>query len=67
MRTITSKKIEAIKNGKSLGIFSSCNELSRQSEKLFGVKLVSSSISRVCTGKKPQYKGFTFKYVEEDK
>lgn len=64
MRTITSKKIEAIKNGKSLGIFLSCNELSRQSEKLFGVKLVSSSISRVCTGKKPQYKGFTFKYVD---
>ncbi|EGT3619822.1 hypothetical protein FJ641_10510 [Clostridium perfringens] len=63
---LCSKKVEIFKNNKSLGIFPSCNELERKSEGLFGVKLLNSAISRVCTGKKSQYKGFTFKYVEED-
>ena len=42
-------------------MFKSTIELERQSEKLFGV-----TISRVCLGEKPQYKGFTFKYVENN-
>ncbi|HJG96735.1 MAG TPA: hypothetical protein K8V90_06500 [Romboutsia timonensis] len=58
------KQIEIFKDGESLGIFESCAELSRQSEKVFGVKLLSSNISRVCNGKLKQHKGFTFKYVE---
>lgn len=60
------KKVEIFKDNKSLGIFSSCSELERQSEKLFGVRFLHGNMSSVCTGKKPQYKGFTFKYVEED-
>lgn len=63
---ITSKKVEIFKDRKSLGIFESCNELSRQSEDLFGVKLNTSNISAVCLGKLDQYKSFTFKYVENN-
>ena len=64
---ITSKKVEIFKDRKSLGIFESCNELSRQSENLFGVKLNTSNISAVCLGKLDQYKSFTFKYIENNK
>ncbi|MBI6006005.1 hypothetical protein H8J86_08555 [Clostridium perfringens] len=61
------KKVEVFKDNKSLGIFSSCAELERQSEKLFGVKLFKSNIGHVCLGRRKQHKGFTFKYVEENK
>lgn len=60
------KKVEAFKSGQSLGIFSSCAELERQSEELFGVKLNNSKISSVCRGKRKQHKGFTFKYIEDN-
>ncbi|MDM0660136.1 hypothetical protein QTH47_13505 [Clostridium perfringens] len=57
------KKVEIFKNGQSLGMFPSGAELERQSENLFGIKLSTSKISLVCLGKKPQHKGFTFKYA----
>lgn len=57
------KKVEIFKNNKSLGIFPSCAELERQSEELFGVKLLNGGISRACTSDRKQYKGFTFKYI----
>lgn len=57
------KPIEIFKDGKSLGIFESGAELERQSEELFGVKLIRSGVSSVCKDKISQYKGFTFKYV----
>lgn len=63
---VCSKPIEIFKNGESLGIFPSCAELERQSEELFGVKLSHSKISLVCNNKKPQYKGFTFKLVNDN-
>ena len=63
------------KGGKALGkpvicietghIFKSLADTSRESEKEFGVKLEKSCISQVCLGKKKQYKGFTFKYINE--
>ncbi|EGT3618567.1 hypothetical protein FJ641_04030 [Clostridium perfringens] len=59
-----SKKVEIFKAGSSLGIFNSVTELERKSEELFGIKLINSNISMVSTGKKRQYKGFTFKYVD---
>lgn len=59
------KRIQVFKDGESLGIFESCAELSRQSEKLFGVKLLHGSISRVCNGERKHHHGYTFKYVEE--
>lgn len=59
----TGKAVEIFNNDVSLGIFESCAELERQSEKLFGVKLSSKSISAVCTGKMGNYKGFAFKYT----
>lgn len=59
----SSKTVEIFKDGISLGIFPSCAELERQSEKLFGVRLTVSKISLVCLGKKSQYKGYTFKYT----
>lgn len=65
------------KNGKSLGrkisifkddivleTFYSSGELERQSEKMFGTKLLQCAISSVCSGKLKQYKGYTFKYVD---
>lgn len=58
-----SKTVEVFKGSISLGIFESCAELERQSEERFGVKLLNSKISQVCLGKKSQYKGFTFKYI----
>lgn len=61
------KKVEIFKNGKSLGVFESCSGLERQSKKLFNTKLLAFFISQVCREIKSQYKGFTFKYVEENK
>lgn len=62
----TSKRVEIFKDEKSLGVFESASNLERQSEEVFGIKLLQSAISSVCLGKKPQYKGFTFKYVENN-
>lgn len=60
------KSVEILKNDKSLGIFKSVIELERQSEELFGVKLLSGHISKVCRDEKPQYKGYTFKYITKE-
>lgn len=62
------KQVEIFKNGQSLGIFESITELEEKSIELFGVKLLVSAISAVCNGKyvKPQYKGFTFKFLENN-
>lgn len=62
------KKIKVFKNGTEIydKIFNSCHELDELSEEIFGVKLNYSAISRVCRGVKPQYKGFTFKYIENN-
>lgn len=62
-RISSCKQVEIFKDGKSLGIFPSCSELSKQSEKLFGIKLLENSISEVCRGRRKSNKGFTFKYV----
>lgn len=62
----TGKPVEIFKNGKSLGVFESCHELERQSEKLFGVKLGHSAISAVCRGKQNTHRGYTFHYVTKD-
>ena len=60
-----SKQVEVFKDEISLGIFPSCHELERQSEKLFGIVLKSGSISEVAKngGRLKKYKGFTFKYI----
>ena len=58
-----SRRVEIFKDGISLGIFKSCSELSRQSEKLFNIKLDYRSILFVATGKGQNYKGFNFRYV----
>ena len=57
------KIVEVLKDKESLGIFSSIVELEKQSEELFGVKLIGSKISQVATGKSKSYKGFVFKYI----
>jgi len=53
------------KNQKYIYLFKSGRSLERQSEKLFETKLWQANISAVCRGKKPQYKGYTFKYVQD--
>lgn len=62
---IVSKQVEIFKDKISLGIFPSCSELERRSENLFGFKLSRHAISLVYRGKQKQYKGFTFKYINE--
>jgi hypothetical protein len=57
------KKVEIFKDGISLGVFNSATELAIDSEKLFGVKLLSSGISRVCSKIIKSHKGFIFNYV----
>lgn len=57
------KPVEIFKNGQSMGVFNSCGQLERESQRLFGIKLIQSMISMVCTGKRKQYKGFTFNYI----
>jgi len=59
------KMIAIFKDKNILSIFESASKLSRQSEKLFGVKLTISSISNACLGKIEQYNGYTFKYTED--
>ena len=59
------KQVEVFKDGKSLGVFESCHELERKSEKLFGVKLNNSNIASVCRGERPHHKGYTFKYFSK--
>ena len=59
-----SKRVEIFKNEISLGIFPCTMELERQSEELFGKKLLHSSISAVCLGKRKSHKGFQFKFVD---
>lgn len=61
------KGVSVYKNEMLLGMFSSCSELERKSEELFGIKMISSEISSRLNpndkkGKymKP-YKGFTLK------
>jgi len=60
------KQIEVFKDDSNLGIFTSIMELEKQSESLFGVKLLHSKISAVCLGKRKHHKGFTFKYVNNN-
>lgn len=61
------KPVEILKNRQSLGIFFSVTQLERQSKKLFGVKLLQGQISSVARGERNSYKGFTFKYIIENK
>lgn len=55
------KPVEIFKNGISLGIFESIADLSRQSERLFGIKLDGGNISKAYNGKRKDLKGFIFK------
>ena len=58
------KQVEVFKEGVSLGIYESCNELSRKSLNDFGVEFLISEISNVCNGKRKSHKGYTFKYIK---
>lgn len=51
-------------NQKELGVFDSINQLARESEKYFGVKLSTGAISNVCHGVGKTYKGFKFAFKE---
>lgn len=64
LNKLNCKKVEVFRNGISLGMFSSCVQLEKQSEELFGVKLLSCKISEVCNGKTKHHKGYTFKYTK---
>lgn len=57
------KVVEVFKNDTSLGVFESCADVDRQSEKLFGIKLHKKEIAKVCRGVYKTHNGFVFKYV----
>ena len=63
------KLIGMFKDGILLEMFESATEIMRQSEKLFGIKLICGEISKICNINSKrhgnQYKGFTFKYVSD--
>lgn len=63
-RTISEKQLKPIivlKNSIQIGEFKSISECEQKSLELYGVKLISTNISRVLKGKSKQYKGYTFK------
>ncbi|OSA92826.1 UNVERIFIED_ORG: hypothetical protein B2H93_13445 [Clostridium botulinum] len=60
---VMSKPVEIFKDEISLGIFESVSELDRRSEEVFGIHLLFGGVAKVCQGKARQYKGFTFKYI----
>lgn len=51
-------------NQNELAVFNSINELERESEKYFGVKFSSASISQVCNGKAKTHKGYKFAFKQ---
>lgn len=57
------KKIEIFKDEESVGTFNSIIDLVNKSMDIYGVKLIASSISRVCNGKLNTHHGFTFKFI----
>lgn len=59
------KPVVILKNNSIIKKFESFIELERMSQKIFGTKLNYNMVSQVCTGKKSQYKGYTFKYVSD--
>lgn len=50
-------------NGKYVSNYNSTAEIERSSLIDFGIELKSRSISRVCLGKRKQYKGYIFSYI----
>jgi len=57
------KLVEMFKDGISLGIFESREEIEKCSLEKLGVRLLRQDISNVCIGRKLSYKGYTFKYI----
>lgn len=57
------KLVEIFKGDKSLGVFKSCAELSRQSEELFDIKFNLNGIVRVCNKERSHHKGYIFRYI----
>lgn len=56
------RKVEVVRNNKSMGIYPSCAEVARISEETFGITLAHSKIAEACRINKI-YKGFEFRYV----
>lgn len=55
-----------LKDGLIIGEFKSANYIEKNSMEIFGEKMFGSNICKVCKGEKSQYKGLTFKYVENN-
>jgi hypothetical protein len=58
------KLVIMFKNNIPLRIFESIMDIETQSKRLFGINLLIQGIRRACLGKQNQYKGYTFKYIE---
>ena len=64
-RKIQGKQTSIYKNGEFLSIYKSVSELEKRSIEDFGIKLLRCYISEVATGKRKQYKGYTFQYTNQ--
>lgn len=62
---INTKRVQILKDGNFIFEYNSVTELSDSSENYFGVKLTKTGIARCARGERKQYKGFTFKYIED--
>lgn len=60
------KPVKIFKDGIELGEYPSVTKMINCLDNDFGIKLDSSNISSVCSGKRKSHKGFTFKYIEEN-
>lgn len=57
------KEVAVYKDGILIGIYESAAWIEKNSTNIFKEKLLHGNISRVCTGKIAQYKGYTFEYT----
>lgn len=59
------KRVCVYKNGDPIRVYESLSNLDKRSINDFGVRLNFRNVSSVCLGKLKQYKGYTFKYLDE--
>ena len=63
---VRASPIAMYKDNIRIKVFKSCSEAEQLSESLFGKKLISSAINKVCSKTLKHYKGFYFEYISKE-